>query len=72
MKTAGKTLKWILIVIAAVIVLGVVSFRLFGDNLIKKGIIKGASSALKVQVELGSVNLWVLGGGGNIKRPCGT
>jgi uncharacterized protein involved in outer membrane biogenesis len=61
------TLKWALIVITAVIVVGIIAFRLFGDNLIKKGIIKGASSALKVQVELGSVNLWVLGGSVNLK-----
>jgi len=67
MKTTGKVLKWVLIVIAAVIVLGIVVFRFFGDSLIKREIVKGASSALKVQVELKSINLSVLGGSVGLK-----
>jgi hypothetical protein len=67
MKTTGKWLVRVLIAVAAVIVVGIVGFRLFGDNLIKKAIVKGASNALKVQVELDSVNLSVLGGSVKLK-----
>ncbi|MDO8302553.1 MAG: hypothetical protein Q7T18_04855 [Sedimentisphaerales bacterium] len=67
MKTTGGVLKWVLIVIAAVIVLGIVVFLVAGNQLIKFGITKGASSALKVPVELGSINLSVLGGSVKLK-----
>ena len=67
MKTSGGVLKWVLIVIAAVIVLGIVVFLVAGNQLLKIGITKGASSALKVPVELGSINLSVLGGSVKLK-----
>jgi uncharacterized protein involved in outer membrane biogenesis len=67
MKTSGGVLKWILIVIVAVIVLGIVVFLVAGNQLLKIGITKGASSALKVPVELGSINLSVLGGSVKLK-----
>jgi hypothetical protein len=67
MKTAGKVLRWILIVLAAVIVLGIVVFLVAGNQLLKIGITKGASSALKVPVELESINLSVLGGSVTLK-----
>jgi hypothetical protein len=67
MKTTGGVLKWVLNVIAAVIVLGIVVFLVAGNQLLKIGITKGASSALKVQVELGSINLSVLGGSVGLK-----
>lgn len=66
MKTAGA-LKWVLIVIAAVIVLGIAVFLVAGNQLLKIGITKGASSTLKVPVELGSINLSVLGGSVKLK-----
>jgi hypothetical protein len=62
MKTAGKWLVRILIVIAALVVVGIFIFIFAGDQLIKIGIERGASSALKVPVELGSVSLSVLAG----------
>ena len=62
MKTAGKWFLRILIVIVVLIVLAIVVFLVAGDQLIKAGVEKGASSALKVPVELGSIHLSVLGG----------
>jgi uncharacterized protein involved in outer membrane biogenesis len=62
MKTAGKWLVRILIVIVLLIVLGIVVFLIAGNQLIKFEVQKGASSALKVPVTLGSVNLSVLAG----------
>jgi uncharacterized protein involved in outer membrane biogenesis len=67
MKTSGGVLKWVLIVIAAIIVLGIVVFLVAGNQLLKIGITKGASNALKVPVELGSINLSVLGGSVKLK-----
>jgi len=67
MKTSGGVLKWVLIVITAIIVLGIVVFLVAGNTLLKIGITKGASSALKVQVELGSIRLSILGGSVKLK-----
>jgi hypothetical protein len=57
MKTAGKLLLRILIVIVVIIIAGIIVFLLVGNSLIRMGIEKGASSALKVPVELGSVSV---------------
>jgi hypothetical protein len=57
MKTAGKLLSRILIVIVVLIVLAAIVLFVAGNSLVRMGIVKGASSALKVPVGLDSVHV---------------
>jgi hypothetical protein len=57
MKTAGKLLFWIFGVIVVLIIAGFVVFLVAGDYFIKIGVERGASSALKVPVDLSSVSV---------------
>jgi hypothetical protein len=62
MKTNGKALKSILIVVVAVLLIIIGVLFLIGDSLIKIGIEKGGTMALGVPVKVGSVHLSVLRG----------
>ena len=61
----GKTKKIVTVIVVALLVLivaCVLIFKLYGDQLIRKGVIAGAQNALQVDVRLDSVGLKVLAG----------
>ena len=61
----GKTKKIITVIVAALLILilaAVLIFKIYGDQIIRKGVIAGAENALHVGVQLDSVGLKVLAG----------
>lgn len=75
-KIIKKVLTVIAIVFVGLIVLAAVSFKLWGNKIIKIGIEKGGTYAMKTSVSVESVNLSLLGGkfemtGLNVKNPAG-
>lgn len=57
-----KILSIVAILILVLIIAGVLAFNLFGDSLIRKGVVAGASAALKVDVRLENVSTALLRG----------
>jgi len=62
MKKTAKILRIILLVVLLIVLLLIVGFNLFANSLLKTAIETAATSALKVKVSLGSINLSILGG----------
>jgi hypothetical protein len=62
MKSQGKILKKVLMVIGIIIVILVLAMYFFGNQALVKGISSGATSALKVNVSLGGLHLGILRG----------
>jgi hypothetical protein len=62
MKKTAKILRIILLAVLLIVLLLIVGFNLFANSLLKTAIETAATSALKVKVSLGSINLSVLGG----------
>jgi len=62
MKKTAKILRIALLVVLLIVLLLIVGFNLFANSLLKTAIETAATSALKVKVSLGSINLSVLGG----------
>jgi len=53
----GQAIRWVVVLLAAAVVLAGVGLRLFGDRALKVGIEKGATRALNVEVKVRSVSL---------------
>lgn len=67
----GKTKKIITVILVALLVLivaCVLAFKIYGDQLIRTGVVTGAEKALQVGVQLESVGLKVLAGKADIKN----
>ena len=62
MKKTAKILRIILLIVLLIVLLLIVGFNLFANSLLKTAIETAATSALKVKVSLGSINLSILGG----------
>ena len=62
MQKTAKILRIILLAVLLIVLLFIVGFNLFANSLLKTAIETAATSALKVKVSLGSINLSVLGG----------
>jgi len=65
---AKKTVRTIVIVIFALIVILIVGFYFYGNQAIKLGVEKGASQALKVGVAVDNVNVSILAGEMGLKN----
>ncbi|RKY06878.1 MAG: hypothetical protein DRP56_06665, partial [Planctomycetota bacterium] len=63
-----KIVVTILVVLLALILAAVIVFKLFGNQLLRSGIIVGAEKALQVSVRLDSVDLKVLAGKADLKN----